>query len=140
MKRIMLPISSAMLFAFLITGCSTTPSPADGQKVLAGKIEQQSKGVIKLLSFAKTNAQQAEIMGVKVYTMEYQAEIEFTSNCYWGGPFGGFEVLTGKPGPFNFFMYQGKSQATAGQRENISGQLHFEKTEKGWRGEDGQIY
>lgn len=112
--------------------------------MLRHKIEKQSKGLIKLVDFKKTNAQDAEVLGVKLHAIEYQAEIEFLRDCYWGGPFGGleqgFEVITGEPGPFNAWMYMGKKKGRQGERETITETLRFQKTEKGWKGEDGKVY
>lgn len=34
------------------------------------------------------------MMGTKIYSLEYQAEVEINVDCYWGGPYGGFEVMT----------------------------------------------
>ncbi len=126
--------------ATVFSGCSSVPSSSDAQRILENQIIMQSKGVIKLIGFTQTNAQKGDVMGTKIYSLEYQAEIEFTADCYWGGPFGGFEVMTGEPSLFNAFRYQGKKRAKQGQRKAISGELVFEKTEKGWRGQDGKIY
>ncbi len=126
--------------ATAFSGCSSAPSSSDAQIILENQITKQSKGVIKLIGFTQTNAQKGDVMGTKIYSLEYLAEVEFTADCYWGGPFGGFEVMTGEPDPFNFFMYQGKKRAKQGQRKTISRELVFEKTEKGWRGQDGKIY
>ncbi len=81
-------------------------------------------------------------MGVKLYALEYEAVIEFLDSCYWGGPFGetNFATIKGEPGPFNTFMFMGKARANKGEKKTVKGILQFEKTEKGWRGPDGQIY
>jgi hypothetical protein len=129
-----LVIHAAFLAAVLLAGCSSTPSASEGREVLEKQIENQSKGVIKLLTFRKTDGQEGELMGVRLYAMDFQADIEFNQDCYWGGPFGGFEVMTGEPGPFNAFMFMGKRKARAGERFTISGKLQFQKTEKGWKG------
>jgi len=130
-----------LLCAFALTACSSTPSASEAEAVLRSKIEKQSKGLIKLVNFTKTNAQDAELMGVKVHAIEYQAEIEFAEDCYWGTPFGeGFEAIKGEPGPLNAWMYTGKKKGRKGERETITGTLRFQKTEKGWKGEDGKIY
>lgn len=130
-----------LLCAFALAGCSSTPSPSNAEAVLRSKIEKQSKGLIKLVGFKKTNAQDAELMGVKIHAIEYQAEIEFVEDGYWGVLFGeGFEAIRGEPGPLNAWMYLGKKKARRGERETITGTLRFQRTERAWKGEDGKIY
>jgi len=125
----------------LLTACSSTPSASDAESVLRHKISKQSEGLIELVKFTKKNSQDAEVMGVKLHSIEFEAEIRFLEKCYWGSPLEqSFEVQRGEPGPFNMWMYMGKRKAEKGQRETITGTLRFEKTEKGWRGEDGEIY
>jgi hypothetical protein len=136
LSKIVLYFSMTILLAFLV-GCSSTPSASDGKKVLADTIHQQSKGLIKLVSFNKTNGQSAEVMGTKQYSMEYDAEIEFLEDCYWGGFLGGFEAIKPNPGAFGEIanLMGGKRPAKKGQHEKIKGKIQFEKTEKGWRGQ-----
>jgi hypothetical protein len=134
MKPPVITIAIAILGVTLLAGCSSTPSASEGRDVLEKQIQEQSKGMIKLLDFRKTDGQAGELMGVRVYAMDFEAEVEFQEDCYWGGPFGGFEVMTGEPGPFNAFMFMGKRKARAGERATISGKLQFQKTEKGWQG------
>lgn len=155
--RAMLYLHSCISFSVLTTvlifgGCSSAPSASDAEKVVENQIHKQTQdlikvgliqqGLIKLVGFEKTNAQKADVMGIKVYTIEYQAEIEFLDDCWWGGPLEGmvFEAIPGEPGPFNAFLYMGKKRVRKGQREKVRGEIQFEKTEKGWRGPDGQIY
>ena len=118
--------------AFFSVGCSSAPSESDAQAVL----ESEGKGLIKLVSFSKTNAILSEVQGVKVYTLEYEATIEFLEDCWWRGPRMGFSWLS-KREPRMISLY---NRARAGQRELITGEMEFKKTEKGWRGEDGRIY
>ena len=61
-----------------ITGCSSKVSEADGKKAVQNQITQDAQGRIALIGFHKTNGQQAEVNGVKLYSMEFEAEIEFS--------------------------------------------------------------
>lgn len=134
LRKIVLYISITMLLAVLV-GCSSTPSDSDGKKILADTIQQQSKGLIKLVSFNKTNGQSGEVMGVKLYSMEYEGEIEFLDNVYWGSPFGllGFDAAKADG---SMLSIMGKNKkAKKGDRYKFKGSIRFEKTEKGWRGE-----
>lgn len=136
LSKIMQFFTMTMLLAVLV-GCSSTPSDSDGKKIVADTIQQQSKGLIKLVNFNKTNGQSGEVMGVKLYSMEYEGEIEFLENCYWGGFLGGFEAVKPQPGYWGEFGNRmgGRTPVKKGQHEKIKGKIQFEKTEKGWRGE-----
>lgn len=124
----------------MLVGCSGKPSEGMGQKALDHQIQTQSKGQIKLMSFHKTNGTGDD----KVYAVEYEAEIEFQTDGYWthGGamvPFG----FAAQISPYDRMMAAGMGAITEvhkGQRQTINGALQFVKTEKGWQGEDGQIY
>ena len=61
----------------VISGCSWPPSASDGGQAIEDRIKRDSGGRIRLVQFRKTNGQLAEVMGVKVYTLEYETEIEF---------------------------------------------------------------
>ncbi len=123
-----------LIISFLLINCSSTPSVNDGQDIVEELIAQQSKGIITLESFEKTNGQEGEMMGVETYLMEFQAQIGFNQNCYWGSPMGGFETITEKPRGLNMFLFQGKREAKAGSKATVAGTIGFEKTEQGWRG------
>jgi len=111
------------------------PSESDGRAVLEQKIQQQSKGLIRLVSFRKTDGVARETMGMKLYDLMYSAEIELTNDCYWGdggrlGWQGGFfaERPTGGISQMVEYSKSGKK----GQREQVSATLGFERTENGW--------
>ncbi len=105
-------------------------------------VQRQSNGLIRLASVTKKNGQEAEFLGAKIYVIEYEAKIEFLGDCYWGGPMGqmSFETIRDTPGPFNAMMFAGRKKAAKGQTTRVTGTLRFEKTEKGWRGQDGKLY
>ena len=131
----------ALISTLLIPGCSSsTPSASTGRHVIEERIANESKGLIKLVSFEKTNGQSFEAMGVKGYNMEYKVEIEFVEDCSWGGG-GMFSQMQGQfsadPGgpsnALNALLYVGKKQMKKGQHETVTGRLTFEQTEQGWR-------
>jgi len=126
----------AALLLILIPGCtSRLPSESDGRAALEQKIQQQSKGLIRLVSFRKTDGVEQVVMGMKAYQLTYTAEIELTDDCFWGD--GG---LLGWQG--NFFAERptgGISQRVEysksgrkGHQEQISATLTFQRTENGW--------
>lgn len=85
-------------------GCSSGPSSSAAEALLQERINNQSKGRIKLISFSKTNGQEATPMGVPSYKFDYEAEIEFLDECRWGTASGDnwrgdFYVFEPDPGP-----------------------------------------
>jgi len=130
--------------AFTLSACSSTPSSSNAEAVLGNNLEKQTKGIVKLIYFKKVNTQESELMGKKIFTIEFEAIIEFLEDCYWRQrnpimdlPQSGI-VVEREGGMFSQMF--GMKKATTGQRETITGTLRFHKTEKGWRGEDGQVY
>jgi mono/diheme cytochrome c family protein len=128
----------------IISGCSSNPAPGAGRQAVQDKINQDAQGRIKLKNFRKTNGQMAEINAVKVYSLAFDAEIEFTEDCKWvTGVFGqqpGFVTakLVAQPTSgfsWNKFMDDSSNPGKAvkqGQRVNIDGVITFEITENGW--------
>lgn len=128
-------------FCAFFSGCSSNPSPSDGQQAVQARINQDAQGRIKLNSFRKTNGQLAEVMGVKVYGLEFEAKIEFTENCKWlvGQVDRRIGFQTSKlPNQSNVLAQFSEdtlnpgSIVKQGQQIMISGVIHFEKKENGW--------
>lgn len=134
-------LAIALLTALVISGCGGPPSPSDGRKQLEGRIQAQSNGLIRLVSFDKTNGLDRDIGGRKIYEMEYTAEIEFLDNCMWSGGGllgwdGSFRAVRGeRPGGIEAFNpeYLEMPEVRKGQRKKVNGKFTFEKTEQGWR-------
>lgn len=127
---------------------SSKPSESNAKNIIEQKVNQESEGKIRLVSFRKTNGQTREVYGVKVYVLEYEAVIEFLDDCKWltvdpfsarhigfktvqtkrsaekkGGYWAGWMNLTQTPG----------TEHKKGERQNYFSSIRFEKTEKGWR-------
>lgn len=139
MKPALLLLVSAIAAAML-SGCGQqSPSASDVRGQLESEIGKSSSGLIRLVAFEKTNGITRDVMGVKVYEMEFTAEIEFLDDCMWGdgGPIwgGSFAATRGIPGKDSeyFALMMGKRKATKGQRQRFSGTSALEKSEKGWR-------
>jgi len=124
-----------ILTALFLAGCSGPPSESVGKQIVEKQIQEQSKGLIKLVSFRKTNA----TGGDSAYQMEYEVEIEFADDvrvfrdAMMAGP---FYAERGVVSPTLFMMQQRRK----GEKLKQTGTLGFEKTEKGWRGPDGVVY
>ena len=117
-----------------LAGCSSSPAVSDARKVLENRINAQSKGIIKLISFNKLYGDEIQTRGKTIYIMNYDGEIEFAADCYWKGQAHGFEVNTwilDLPG----LIHDVGKKRLKGARERISGSIRFEKTEEGWQEE-----
>ncbi len=135
----------------ILTGCSSTPSASNGEQAIQDRIKQESEGRIKLTEFQKTNGQQREVMGVKMYALEFDAQIEFTEDCKWiTGMFGQqLSFRTSKPAAQKQTGFDWKTFREAadnpgtmvakGQKVKISGVVRFVKKEKGWAVEGIQL-
>ena len=126
-------IGIILLSISLIVGCSSKPSETEARQPIEQKIQKNSKGLIKLISFKKTNAIASEINGVKLYEMEWIANIELTCDCYWLPE--QFQAYTDTDVPLLSMVVFKKGQK--GERFNVAGKTLFEKTENGWRISNG---
>lgn len=123
-----------VLLAVSLSACSSKPSASDAEKLLQNHLDDMHKdrpGAPKIVSFKKTNGQEQNVYGQEIYTMYFEAEIEYTADG--GYPFG-----------LDFFNSTDwgnlRGPIKKGHRVKGKGVLSFSKTEKGWRGGDGKIY
>jgi len=121
------------LIAVSLTACSGPPSESDGRTALNQKIETESEGLIRLVSFKKTNGVTSE----GGYQLEYTAEIEFLDDCIWSGGYKGtFLATRGRPASAmdrEMLRYDAKEAAEKGKHQQVSNKLIFQRTENGWR-------
>ena len=138
-------VLSALFAAAVLTGCSGKPSERTGEAIMEKRIVSQSNGNIRLVRFTKTNATGDD----NSYQMEFEAEIMFMATGTWTrgssmDPAVSFEFSPQQMAqtPTMGFMAaaMGAENVQHGQHVTIKGVLRFEKTEQGWRGEDGQVY
>lgn len=141
---------SILLFILLLSACINYPSERDGKNAFESKIKraineqiidkkQINDGTTEILSFKKVNAQRQEKSGVKLYILEYEAEIRYPKGlnlkykrCLDTSQFQGWDCYLASMG--------GLKVRDKGQSEKLNGEIVFEKTEKGWRDELGNIY
>lgn len=128
--RFFQPIGIILLSIFLIVGCSSKPSESDAKQAFEQEIQENSNGLIKLISFKKTNGiekQRSKLEGGGAfYTMEWIATIESTCDCYWW--LWDFRIQTDPDSGMRGVTYHHK-----GERVDVIGATDFEKTENGWR-------
>lgn len=143
----------------LLNGCHQSyPSPELAEKQLKERVQVESDKRISMVRFKKTNAQQAELLGIKLFVLEYEAEIVFLEDCVWyrgwsGQDFPGttkpIQVTSDAPenmclGEYLNYAEQTTAKAFSmmatgpgerkkkGDRFRIKGDMVYEKTERGW--------
>jgi hypothetical protein len=129
-----------------IPSISKKPTVSDGEKVIKNMFESSNitrdKGV-ELISFNKTNGEDKVIQGSTGYVMEFEIEIISikTSGVFCYPNSEGFLLMERDPTmpPFHLAKFNGIN-IKKGERKVFKGELYFIKTEKGWRGQDGNLY
>ena len=66
-----------LVAALFLAGCSGPPSASVGRQIVQKQVQAESKGLMKLVSFRKTNATGDNTTD----RMEYEAEVEFTADA-----------------------------------------------------------
>lgn len=125
------------MIAVLLSACgSSTPSEANAKSELEKGASGTAfdgyvnNGMIKVDSLVKVNGQAGEVNGIKMYTIEYKADLIFLKDV----PRNNYclESMEG---------YCGGSKA--GDKVTVSGKrytMEFQQTEKGWKGPSGAVY
>jgi len=117
----------------IVSACAKNPSETDARKVFENTIRTRfDNTVIEIVSFKKVNAQTREDSGVKIYVVEYAAEMRYPNglnanmkHCLDTSRFQGWDC-------YMFMLTDGRVR-DKGQIEGVGGEIIFEKTEKGWR-------
>lgn len=91
-----------------------------------------------IVTFEKINGQMKMLSGVETYVVEYSATVEYpegvVSECLGKENSGVSESLSCED------ILHGSHPLPKGARVVSLGEISFEMTDKGWRGEDGKIY
>jgi hypothetical protein len=110
---------------------ANVPSEVQGRRAFEAQLKQKVAGAPFVVeTFTKTNGQQAEMLGVPVYTMSYHAVVSFPEGvrpeCVPTSPnqFMGFNC--------GFGSMQGVPAQPAGARATYDNSVSFEKSERGW--------
>lgn len=119
------------------------PDEAAAQRVLADMVRQQSQGAIDLISFRKTDGLLHTLLSVKKYEMSFEAEIRVNATGIWlfhpayENEYG-FRLaqVPRKMDPLQaqyFYASNPGIQVNRGAGFRLTGKLHFERAENGWR-------
>lgn len=121
------------------SGSAGTPSESSARAVFEGMHSQSIQaGMLKLESFQKVNGQKLNTGGAESYKLEYVVTVVYPKGVM------PFCVEVTKQGSYNqeCFLAQllGTTFKSVGHREQMTGHITFEITERGWRGQDGKFY
>ena len=128
----------------IMAGCSSKPSDGEGKQAIQNQISQNSESRITLVGFHKSNGQLAEVNKVKLYSMEYEAEIAFSETCRWltDGSFRRNYTFNTAAKPLSnlnetrslldHLTTGDSSLVVKGQRFTLAGTISFMKKENGW--------
>lgn len=105
------------------------------------KLKQYQFSIVR--SFAKTNGKDLNVFGQNVYILEYKATVDVIASVTGLTP--GFqERCADELAKKLDLMICAKRipDVLQGNRQTLSliGEVRFEQTERGWKGEDGQLY
>jgi hypothetical protein len=137
----------------LLSACSKMPSEADARVALGDQVTKKSSGLARLTTFQKKDGQQMQVLGISMYTIEYEATVEFIEPAVLD-PLSGLEFpfAAGKPtsrgeiirknaeaearaknDPFGMKPRDFTENVTPqGTMIEINGNVVFEKKESGW--------
>jgi hypothetical protein len=135
---------TTLFLLMVLCGCGTSlPTEHDARQALQDNLPES--GEMKLAALHKTNGKGGE----QSYTVEFDAEVEFTADSWWNGRYlkntPSSTRSVKEPGPtveFHVSLDHGKPAPAppppaptvkAGQRVEVEGEMDLEKTEKGWR-------
>jgi hypothetical protein len=116
------------------------PTESDARSVFEKSVRRMSGGApFKIESFEKTNGQDMNMMGMEGYVMDVTAVVIFPQGV-------NTECLKGRGNSFSMKcigLATGADRGLVlapGARKTFSSRVGFQKTERGWRGDDGVIY
>lgn len=111
----------------LLVGCGAPPSQTDAETYWRNLLANSS-GLIRLVSFAKTDGKSNQ----DHYTLYYSVTYEFTDDCQYDSS---FHAQRGLPQGMDFFgaMGTGKTLGRKDHRISQTGQMIYEKRERGWQ-------
>ncbi len=129
----------AFVGLIIMNSCGVTDDRESiARNFLQEKISSESKSTFKVDDFSKTNGYEQDLMGMKIYTIEFQTDISTTQEIWKRG-----DLLSGYWGDFSVW-----TQAPTGWEASASLHKHFgqnakfhftgecqlQQTENGWRG------
>jgi hypothetical protein len=117
--------------AFALISCSQ--SKPDGRNEVEARIQDQSHGLIQLVSYTKTNGVDTADEGEGYYRLYFRTEIVFLDDVWWSGP-----DSTGWLGNFcaiksQHSAYRHNTRAAKGDHIVLDGYTDYRMTDNGWQ-------
>jgi hypothetical protein len=138
MKKLIYAAVTILCFIFLNSCGNTDERTSQAKKALGNKITEESKGVIKLGEFEKTDGKETNSNGMETYDLGFKAKISFQSDGYKYKNFNDFEVMD-LPHDVKDTVVSGSSTHVGdqeyfhqGDRIEITGKATFQKKGNGW--------
>jgi hypothetical protein len=142
MRKLIYAIVSVLVLT-LINSCGLTDSKESNvHEYLKQKVISESQGALKLENFKKTNGYEQNILEIKGYIIEWQADIStqqeiWKSGNFLAGYWSNFGVRTKQPGSMDEMMMASSSKHfNKGAKIRLTGDSYLQKTEQGWRVEE----
>jgi hypothetical protein len=105
------------------------------EDAVRGHMERQlannSKGMVKLNGFKKTDGLAMVVGGVSVYEMDWLANLEVTQDCWFKAET--LEAAALEPGADILYASSRYQKYQRGQRVDLTGKTSFQRRESGWR-------
>jgi hypothetical protein len=134
-----------LCFALCLGACGTqVPSESDGEADFLGRISGPLASHLQVKSFKKTDGQKSEFGGVAIYTLEFEALVEFDTVASYDAE-DSLRVTTLQPSfssgvelTFRDFWeatknaVDGWQPAFRGDRLKLTGAIQFQLKESGW--------
>lgn len=130
-------IAACIVLIGLVGGCGSSKPPEGDAQARFTKL--MPADCMELVRFSKTDGQDVEVFGVKVYSMSYAASIRFKAECYWDGHM--IAVTTAKFSADKPMLAGVKltqplwpkvKVVQPGEQIEFTGSMCWEKTENGW--------
>jgi hypothetical protein len=136
-------VSLIVLAGLLFSACGADrPDDDSARKAVQAQISGPLADKLRLQAFRKTDGQARELMGVRIYSLEYSATLEFLDDILY--EVSGNAIKASPVGPtlndnrgfswdawFNTAV-AGRKPGFLGDRLNLVGTVTFEKKESGW--------
>jgi hypothetical protein len=127
------------LFLAMINSCGIIDDKESKvHDFLGQKVSSESQGTIKLNNLKKTNGYDQEFMGMKMYILEWSADISVQSEIWKAGNnlegyWQNFSVTVEKPGFWDAYASVNMPKHLGiGASVLLTGESKLHKTEKGW--------
>ncbi|HEY4194758.1 MAG TPA: hypothetical protein VGM63_04440 [Mucilaginibacter sp.] len=127
----------------VLQSCSNDTRVTQAREKLEQQVQDESKGLAKLKSLEKVNGQEQNLMGSKMYELDFKATVEYKEDCYKSDEEGWSELLhnyftvvknpqQAQRGFYNLYSRGNYLHYAKGSRDEITGVAIYEMKENGW--------